>query len=89
MANGASRIWDIMFNTSKGTNPDTSKIISLTVKSTQPLVFIRDDKLEITNDFYIINSSLDASSLQIDDIVIAFVFNNGQQYFIQQLLEGS
>lgn len=89
MANGASRIFNIIHNTSESTNPNTSKIISMTVKSTQPLVFQRDDKLEITKEFYILNQTLDNYSWQVGDIVIAFVFSNGQQYFIQQLAERS
>lgn len=84
MANGAGRLFKVIHNTSKDTNPNTSRIISLTVKSKSPLVFRRDDKLDITQDFYIINSALNINTLNVGDIVIAFVFSDGQQYFIQQ-----
>lgn len=87
MANGASRIFNIIHNTSENTNPTTSKIITLTVISLDPLVFQRDDKLTISKDFYFINQALDTSELQLNDIVLAFVFDDGQQYFIQQKIE--
>ena len=85
MANGAGRLFKVIHNTSKDSNPNTSRIISLTIKSISPFIFQRDDKLEITEDFCIFNNAIDKSSLQIGDIVIAFVFADGQQYFIQQI----
>ena len=84
MGNGASRLFNVMKRTSKSTNISPSQVVSLTVKSIQPLVFMRDDRLEITEDFCTFNQSFDINKLSIGDIVLAMVFNNGQTYFIQQ-----
>ena len=83
MANGINRIFDIIHNTSEETNPTTSKTITMTVKSTQPLIFERDDKLEITEDFCIFDNLIDKTTFSVGDMVTAFVFSNGQQYYIQ------
>ena len=84
MANGASRLFNVIKNTSEGTNLNPSQVVSLTVKSTNPLVFNRDDKLDITQDFCVFSKFVDISSLSVGDVITAFVFNDGQMYFIQQ-----
>ena len=75
MANGINRIFDIIHNTSEETNPTTSKTITMTVKSTQPLIFERDDKLEITEDFCIFDNLIDKTTFSVGDMVTAFVFS--------------
>ena len=84
MANGASRLFNIIKNTSESTNLNPSQVVSLTVKSTSPIIFKKDDKLDITEEFCIFDRTFNKSTMQIGDIVIAFVFNDGQIYFIQQ-----
>ena len=84
MANGASRLFNVMKQTSQDTNIKPSQVVSLTVKSVQPLIFIRDDKLEITEDFCIIGKLAKYQGFRVDDIVTATVFNEGQQYYIEQ-----
>lgn len=82
MANGANRIFGIINSTSEGNNPNTSKLITLTVKSLNPFVFIRDDKLEIGEEFCYFDYFIDKNLLQVNDIVRAIVLDNGQQYYI-------
>ena len=84
MANGASRLFNVMKQTSQDTNIKPSQVVSLTVKSVQPLIFIRDDKLEITKDFCIIGKLAKYQGFKVGDIVTATVFNEGQQYYIEQ-----
>lgn len=84
MANGASRLFNVMKQTSQDTNIKPSQVVSLTVKSVQPLIFIRDDKLEITKDFCIIGKLAKYQGFRVGDIVTATVFNEGQQYYIEQ-----
>lgn len=84
MANGAGRIFDVIKNTSEGTNVLPSEVVHLKVKSLSPLVFTKDDKLEISRDFCIFNKSFSLNSTEVGDVITAFVFNEGQAYFIQQ-----
>lgn len=84
MANGASRLFSIIKNTSESTNLTPSQVVSLTVKSITPIIFNRDDKLDIPEELCIFNKTFNKSNIVIGDIVIAFVFNDGQVYFIQQ-----
>lgn len=85
MANGANRLFRIMKKISKNMNPSSSKIVSLTVKTTSPLIFQRDDRLEIPEDFCTFNNLIQKNELRKGDVVTALVLNNGQSYFIQQL----
>lgn len=82
MANGASRLFEVMKNTSEGTNNMPSQVVSLTIKSVNPLILIRDDRLEIPAEFCIIYKNLNINSFRIGDIVTAIVLNNSQQYLI-------
>lgn len=84
MANGAGRLFNIIKQTGEATNTRPSEIISMTVKSTNPLIFIRDDQLAITAEFCTFNKNLNINDLHIGDIVTAFIFNEGQSYFIMQ-----
>lgn len=84
MANGAGRLFNIIKNTSEGTNPVPTQLVSLKVKSTNPIIFNKDDKIDITEEFCIFNDNINVNSLAIGDVVLAFVFNEGQLYFIEQ-----
>lgn len=82
MANGANRLFDVIKQTGESTNGITSQVVSLTIKSVNPLILMRDDRLEIPAEFCILHKSLDINNFRINDIVTAIVLNNGQQYFI-------
>lgn len=83
MANGAGRLFNIMKQTGEATNTSPSQIITLTVKSINPLVFQRDDRLEIPEDFCTFTDDDAAQNLAVDDKVKAIVLNDGQDYYIQ------
>lgn len=83
MANGASRLFNIMKMTGEATNISPSQIITLTVKSTSPIVFQRDDRLEIPIDFCTFTDDSVINSLNVGDKVKAIVLNDGQSYYIQ------
>lgn len=82
MANGANRLFDVIKQTGESTNGIASQVVSLTIKSVNPLILMRDDRLEIPAEFCILHKSLDINNFRINDIVTAIVLNNGQQYFI-------
>lgn len=82
MANGASRIFNVIKNTNDIN--DTNNLLSVTVKTLNPLTFKIDDKLSIEPNFYILSEDIDVNKLQIGDILNAFTFNNGQLYYINQ-----
>ena len=84
MANGANRIFEVMKNTSEETNIRPSLVVSLTVKSINPLILTRDDRLEITEDFCIFSKYIDKTAIEIGDILTAFLFNYGQFYYIEE-----
>ena len=84
MANGANRIFEVMKNTSEETNIRPSLVVSLTVKSINPLILTRDDRLEITEDFCIFSKYIDKTAIEIGDILTAFLFNDGQVYYIEE-----
>lgn len=83
MANGASRLFNIMKMTGEATNTSPSQIITLTVKSINPLVFQRDDRLEIPIDFCTFTDDEAINNLSVGDKVKAIVLNDGQSYYIQ------
>ena len=83
MANGASRIFEVLKRTSEATNISPSKVITLLVKSTNPIVYQRDDRLEITEDFCTYNNEDAKGNLAVGDKVTALVLNDGQSYYIQ------
>lgn len=82
MANGASRLFKVMKNTGESTNNTPSQLVSLTIKSVNPLILMRDDRLEIPAEFCILHKSLNINNFRINDVITAIVLNNGQQYFI-------
>lgn len=84
MANGAGRIFNVFKQTSEETNTKPSIVTSLTVKSTNPLILTRDDKLEISEEFCVFGQLISKNTLEIGDVLTAFVFNEGQVYFLTQ-----
>ena len=88
MANGAGRLFDVMKKTGEASKGVSSKLVSLKVKSKEPLIFQIDDRLEITEEFCYFSNSADKELLDIGDIVVAVALNNGQSYYIQHNLDG-
>lgn len=82
MGNGASRIFNIMKKSNETSS--ASQLVTLKVKTVNPLTFELDDRVILTADFYIISDKIDKSKLRVGDAVLATTFNNGQVYFIQQ-----
>lgn len=80
--NAAQKIVNTMKRVNENNKPISSKIVSLTTISINPIIFELENRLQITNSFYTLSSQDDWSKLQVGDKVQAFSFNNGQQYFI-------
>jgi hypothetical protein len=83
MANGANRIFKIMQKTNVNT---VSEFISLTVKSLKPLTLTDSDKLFLTSEFFTFSDTIDTSKISVGDVFNAFTFNDGQQYYISQVV---
>ena len=81
MANGAGRIFKLM--QVSGTNT-ISEVITLQVKSINPLQLTDGDKLLITKDFIIFDNNIDTSKLSVGDKLQAQTFNDSQIYYITQ-----
>lgn len=89
MADGAKKIVDAMktiLNTQQNT---TSAIVSLKVKSIEPLIFENEHRLPIDENFYSLSKIEDWNQLNIGDVVRAFKMNNGQSYYIQESLKSA
>ena len=84
MANSASRIFKIMQNAGTDT---ISEIVFLKVKTIDPLVFNLENRVDITEEFYILSENIVIDKLKKDDILTAITFNGGQIYLVLQGLE--
>lgn len=83
MGNGASRLFRIM---QKSGTDTVSEVVYLTVKSVSPLTLNLEDRLDITEQFIVLNDEIDKSKIKTGDKLIASTFNAGQCYFIYQAL---
>lgn len=81
MANGASRIFNIMKRTADYSYTPTEYIV-LSVKTLNPLTFILDDRVVITQEFYQLDKNFNASALSIGSKVNSIVLNDNQTYYI-------
>lgn len=81
MANGASRIFNIIKHTADYSYTPTEYIV-LAVKTLNPLTFILDDRVVITKEFYQLDKNFDASALSIGSKVNSIVLNDNQTYYI-------
>ena len=79
MANGASKIFNIMQKTNVNT---ISEYIALRVSSINPLTLTDDDKLIITDQFCQFNTEIDKSKISVGDIFNAVTLNDNQVYLI-------
>ena len=81
MANGASRIFNIMKHTADYSYTPTEYIV-LAVKTLNPLTFILDDRVVITKEFYQLDKNFNKSALSIGSKVNSIVLNDNQTYYI-------
>lgn len=86
MANGVSKIFKIMQNAGTDT---ISELLSLTVKSKNPLILTDGDRLHLTNDFLYFDSYIDTSKIKVGDKFVATTYNGGQTYYIYDIITGS
>ena len=86
MANGANRIFKIMQKS--GTNT-ISEFMSLTVKSINPLQLTDGDKLILTGEFLVFSDYIDTSKISVGDKFKAQSYNNGQTYYISEIISSS
>ena len=80
--NGAKKIVSSIKRISNSMQPVGSKVVSLTVNSVNPLTFMLENRLLITDKFYTLSNLEDWSKLVVGDICRAFTFNEGQLYYI-------
>ena len=83
MANGMNKIYKIMQNAGTDT---ISELLSLTVKSTNPLILTDSDKLLLTADFLYFDSYIDKSKIRVGDKFVATTYNGGQTYYIYDII---
>ena len=81
MANGASRIFNIIKHTADYSYTPTEYIV-LSVKTLNPLTFILDDRVIITPEFYQLDKNFNKSALTIGAKVNSIVLNDNQTYYI-------
>ena len=81
MADGASRIFNVVKNTADSDN-SVSRLVTLTVKTQSPLTFTLDDKIILTSEFTQLDSLIDTSKLTVGKKVSAISLNNEQIYYV-------
>ena len=79
---GAKKIVGSIKRISNSMQPVASKVVSLTVNSVNPLTFMLENRLLITDKFYTLSNLEDWSKVAVGDICRAFTFNEGQIYYI-------
>lgn len=82
MANGASRIFNIVKNTSNMNN-QSSKLVTLEVKTLNPLSFILDNRIILTSEFIQLDNNIDISKLRVGIKLSAISLNEEQLYYVQ------
>lgn len=83
MADAANKFLNIM----KQTNKDTiSSLVSLTVKSKNPLQLSMGDRIILTEDFVVFDSYIDKSKIEVGDKFKAVSLNDDQIYFIIDII---
>ena len=82
MANGANRLFSVIKKTSKKTQPVSTQMMYLIVKSKSPLTLKRDDKLELTEEFLTFMDNSMKEDLEVDDVVSCILLNDGQRYLV-------
>lgn len=85
---GAQKVVEAMKAILNAKQALTSNIVSLKVKSVNPLIFENEHRLEIDENFYSLSKIENWNQLNVGDVVRAFKMNNGQSYYIQENLNG-
>ena len=86
MADGANRIFKII---QKSGTDTISEFMSLTVKSVNPLQLTDGDKLILTSEFLVFSDYIDISQISIGDKFKAQSYNNGQTYYISEIISSA
>ena len=86
MANGASKLFKIM---QKSGTDTISEMISLTVKSKNPLVLTDGDRLNLTKEFLYFDSYIDITKINVGDKFVATTYNAGQTYYIYDIIKSN
>ena len=86
MPNGVNRIFKII---QKSGTDTISELISLTVKSINPLILTNGDKLLLTKEFLIFDSYIDQTKIKIGDKFNATTYNAGQTYYIYDIINSN
>ena len=85
--NGAEKIVNAMKKVSNSSKLPSSQIISATITSVNPLKFQLENRLEIDENFYELSNLEDWRNVKVGDKVRAFSYNDGQKYYISELLQ--
>ena len=85
--NAAQKIVNSMKKVNNSNKEPSSQIISATVSSINPLKFQLENRLELDENFYILSNLEDWKNIKIGTKVRAFSYNNGQKYYISEILE--
>ena len=86
MANASNRLFNLMKKSGKDT---ISEVLSLTVKSTNPLQLFDGDKTILTKDFLIFSEHIDVDKITVGDKFLAITYNNGQVYYISDIISSA
>lgn len=86
MANGVNKIFKIMQNAGTDT---ISEMISLTVKSINPLILTDGDKLMLTSNFIYFDSYIDISKIRVGDKFVATTYDAGQTYYVYDIINSN
>ena len=84
MANAAGRLFSIMQHSGTDT---VSQLVSLTVKSINPLELTDGDKIILTEDFIVFKNTIDKSKIKVGDKFSATTLNGDQIYYIDNIID--
>ena len=82
------RLYKVLRNVSTETNTAPSQIVSLKVRTLDPLEFTHNDKLVISKEFYKLDKNFSSADLEIGDFVSAMMLNDGQTYYLLANVSG-
>lgn len=86
MANAMNRIFKVM---QKSGTDTISEMLSLTVKSINPLQLTDGDKLILTKDFIYFDTYIDTTKIQVGDKFVATTYNSGQTYYVYDIISSN
>ena len=86
MANASNRLFKLM---QKSGTDTVSEVLSLTVKSTNPLQLFDGDKIILTKEFLVFSEHIDVDKITVGDKFLAITYNNGQIYYISDIISSA